>query len=78
MKTCCACKQERPLTDFWKNKSRKDGLCIECKNCGYIRGREDYIRNREAHHAKRREYYSKPFDVVLYRKRHGLRHKEIK
>lgn len=33
MKKCCKCKTERPLDQFAKNKSAKDGLAFECKVC---------------------------------------------
>jgi hypothetical protein len=33
MKTCCTCKQEKPLFEFNKNKSTKDGFHKQCKSC---------------------------------------------
>jgi len=33
MKKCCKCKQIKEFSDFYKNKSKKDGLCTECKSC---------------------------------------------
>jgi hypothetical protein len=33
MKTCSHCNLEKPLTEFWKNKARKDGLQRHCKIC---------------------------------------------
>lgn len=33
MKTCCKCKTEKPVTEFHKNKSNKDGLQFKCKVC---------------------------------------------
>ena len=33
MKTCSKCKVEKPLTDFWKCSSKKDGLNYRCKLC---------------------------------------------
>lgn len=33
MKICCTCKQEKPLFDFNKNKSTKDGFHKQCKSC---------------------------------------------
>ena len=32
-KVCSKCKKELPISEFYKNKSRKDGLHIQCKNC---------------------------------------------
>lgn len=33
MKTCSKCKQEKELSDFYKNKSQKDGYQNCCKAC---------------------------------------------
>ena len=32
-KTCCICKQVKPITEYHKNKGRKDGLSCVCKPC---------------------------------------------
>lgn len=34
LKKCYRCKQELPLSEFWKNKKSKDGLRPDCKKCG--------------------------------------------
>lgn len=34
MKTCCACKVEKPFGDFHKNYKASDGLSSRCKPCG--------------------------------------------
>lgn len=39
MKTCSICKKEKDYSDFYKNKSRKDGHSVDCKLC-----RKDYFR----------------------------------
>jgi hypothetical protein len=33
VKQCCRCKQTKPLCDFNKNKTKKDGFSDECKSC---------------------------------------------
>ncbi len=33
MKTCNSCKKTKPLSDFWKKKSCKDGLNPRCGDC---------------------------------------------
>lgn len=33
MKKCSKCKIEKPLDDFHKDSSKKDGLCSKCKPC---------------------------------------------
>ncbi|KKK81320.1 hypothetical protein LCGC14_2814630, partial [marine sediment metagenome] len=33
MKTCPACKKDKMLTEFSKNRSQRDGYCSQCKIC---------------------------------------------
>ena len=65
-KTCPKCKQEKPLSEFYKNRSRKDGLQAWCKDCfrGYQRaycrterGRENHLRADRKADRKRRLLY---------------------
>ena len=37
MKYCPTCKKEKVVTDFYTNKSKKDGLHSECKECSKVR-----------------------------------------
>jgi hypothetical protein len=32
-KTCCKCKVEKPLSDFYVDRSKKDGHTGRCKQC---------------------------------------------
>lgn len=34
-KRCCKCKQEKPISEFYKNRTLKDGLTTACKPCHY-------------------------------------------
>jgi hypothetical protein len=43
LKKCCYCKNEQPLTCFYKNKSLKGGLHLVCKICK----NEYYLKNKE-------------------------------
>lgn len=36
MKICYTCKQEKDLSEFYKNRSRKDYYCPNCKECSKI------------------------------------------
>lgn len=56
MKTCTGCKQEKPLTDFWKDRRRKGGLIAQCKECR--KARFNQYRNRSGYNLKR--YWSDP------------------
>ena len=33
MKICCTCRQEKALSEFYKNSRKKDGLYLRCKAC---------------------------------------------
>lgn len=56
MKTCYKCKTEKPRAEFSKNKSRKDGLQTQCKECERENGREYRQQNRERRLGKQREW----------------------
>lgn len=45
MKTCANCRLEKELTEFNKDKNRKDGFYPYCKKCNYIKNknREDKL-----------------------------------
>lgn len=36
IKRCGRCKQQKPTAEFYKDKSQKDGLCYDCKECRKI------------------------------------------
>ena len=46
MKTCTRCKQEKPLTEFHKRSSSKDGHKSLCKSCRSAEFQETYIKKR--------------------------------
>lgn len=51
MKTCYKCKLEKVLSEFAKNKSRKDGYNGMCKQC-----KNEYTQN---HYKENTDYYLK-------------------
>lgn len=44
---CGCCKLSKPASDFWKDQSRGNGLCSNCKNCMNLKNRERYQRNKD-------------------------------
>ena len=55
MKTCPQCKQTKPFSDYCKNRSRKDGLQVHCRDCfNEYRGRTEV---KEYCNEKERERY---------------------
>lgn len=84
MKRCSSCKQLFDESAFYKNKSRKDQLACECKECAKIRRRKYYREHREEENRKSKirmkEYYQKNKDRILKRfkeYRKTKRYKEI-
>ena len=49
MKTCSKCKEEKPFSEFYKNRKRKYGLHNHCKSC--------HKAYRETNKDKRKEYF---------------------
>ena len=60
LKTCSKCKIEKPLTEFSKDKSKKDGHKYVCKLCENSRIKAYYEANREKLKAQKKAYYHTP------------------
>ena len=52
MKKCTGCRRRKPLTEFAKNSSRKDGLQIYCRACHSKRIKAHYVKNTAYYCAK--------------------------
>lgn len=50
-KTCPRCKLSKPLTEWYNNKARKNGLSTECKACCAERRKVWYSKNSSKFHA---------------------------
>ena len=53
MKVCSACFVEKPPSDFWKQKSVKDGLQSRCKACA-----NKMLDKKKSAEASRRSYHN--------------------
>jgi len=62
VKKCSCCLQEKSLSLFSKDKSRKDGLKYECKECCVLRSRSWHSKNRERGRALASEWYRNNLD----------------
>ncbi len=49
MKKCCTCQEQKPESEFNKNKGRIDGLNSICRLCSNIRSKQYYAENRTHH-----------------------------
>lgn len=54
LKQCTSCKLTLSISNFSKNKTRKDGLQSQCKNCRKLKWKTEYAKNRESYLNKRK------------------------
>lgn len=47
MKKCYKCKKEKPLSEFSKNLSKKDGLSSQCRECHKQLRHNHYLKNKK-------------------------------
>ena len=78
-KKCCKCNIEKGITSFCKNKSKKDGLDIYCRDCNKEYKKNYNIKNKENLSNKSKEYYINNKDIVLERvKDYNIKNKEVR
>jgi hypothetical protein len=61
MKHCPRCNQDKDEAEFGKNRTRPDGLQVQCRTCIKLIHRDWYERNKERHYGnvqKRRKLVS--------------------
>lgn len=56
VKLCLKCKEEKPTPEFYKDKTRNDGLSPYCKACRKVEQKEDRIKNKDKRYAQQRRY----------------------
>jgi hypothetical protein len=77
MKTCTKCKQEKPFSDFHKDKTSKTGFRSRCKVCCAEDSSNRYYENPQKHIAIARKWQDKNKEkVVASRKAHYKNNKE--
>lgn len=65
MKTCTKCGEEKPLTDYSRDKSKRDGLRAQCKACRKAYDAAYVRKNAARISAKNAEYYAERKEVLL-------------
>lgn len=63
-RTCTKCHQDKPDSEFYKNKVYTDGLCLRCKSCMCAYRYTYRIENRDKIIAYRRVYIEKNRDRI--------------
>ena len=64
MKKCSVCKLEKPLTDYRKDKSRKDGIHKTCNSCNASIQRDWYQRNKAKAQANANKRYQENKEAI--------------
>jgi len=68
MKCCSKCGEEKLLTEYWKQKSNKDGLYTYCRTCAYKQRREWFNKNRKEnleYHVRYRQENKEKVDAQI-------------
>ena len=78
MKTCSKCKVDKGLTEFYKDRSRKDGLSNKCKVCVLIITKEYHWNNRAKVLARKRRYHHIPENKKRSNLQNLERHERLK
>ena len=79
MKKCSVCKENKDVSDFHKDMSRKDNLCQKCKSCKSIIDKEYSEKNKERRkelYSKRRHYWNNKERFQNYNERRRELHRE--
>lgn len=63
MKTCSHCKTEKPLTEFYSNKSKKNGFSSWCKPCDLEKQKKWQAANPENRRAANRSWAERNREV---------------
>jgi hypothetical protein len=58
MKYCLDCKLLKQISEFSKNKRKKDGCDIYCKSCISVRGSKHYKQNKDKAQTRHKEWVS--------------------
>ncbi len=57
MKFCKVCNTEKPLSDFSKNSTKKDGLQYRCRSCMNRYTSAHHAQNKDSINARKADYY---------------------
>jgi hypothetical protein len=69
MKKCCVCKTEKETTEFYKNKSQKDGFAHVCKECDKASSLRWAKENREKINARNADWAKRNPEKAKARKK---------
>ena len=64
LKVCSLCKCPLALTEFNKNKRKKDGFQTHCRECGKKKSKDYYHSNKEEHYKNTKERSKKHINML--------------
>ena len=67
MKICSKCKQTKNLCEFTKDKNKKDGLFLYCKECKKSVAKKEYEKNKVRILNYQKEYYKENTNEIKVR-----------
>jgi hypothetical protein len=70
---CHVCKRRKPLSEFYKDKSKKFGKTYTCRECKKVQSKKYYKLNCEHVLKQQRTYYRAHKELVLEQKRKSNR-----
>ena len=72
MKTCYKCKEEKPFSEFHKDRTTKDGYQNQCKVCRKVYNKSYYEKNIEKVKERTRKYKQENEEKVMegWRRKH--------
>lgn len=74
---CTVCKEKKPLSEFYRDKTKKLGRCTICKKCRAIADKKRYELNREHVLDQRKQYCCEHKEQISEQaKLYYLEHKE--
>lgn len=71
MKTCTACKVEKPTTEFHKCARWQDGLQKQCKSCHKDLNKKHYVANSTVYVARAKAQYEETQELIRFIKEEG-------
>jgi hypothetical protein len=76
-KICSKCKRELSITEFYKNKSRKDGLNFWCKKCQLKCNNFYHQKHKEKINEYKKEYRKEhKKEIKIFQKKYRQKHKD--
>ncbi|MFW6184033.1 MAG: HNH endonuclease [Chloroflexota bacterium] len=79
LRTCPKCKETKPLSEYHKNKQRKNGHACYCKTCVKKYSRRHYRNNREEYLERSRKYKQRTnYDARYYQRNAEKRKRQTK